>query len=70
MKHNERTKHFFIKIYLSFHSRKGQKFVGNREIDGEPYIQRREFFLSYIFFREPGDANACTPLQAVSSEMT
>ena len=40
------------------------------EIDGETYTQRGDFFLSHIFFREPGSANACTPLQAVSSEMS
>ena len=39
------------------------------EIDGETYTQRGDFFLSHIFFREPGGANACIPLQAVSSEM-
>ena len=40
------------------------------EIDGETYTQRGDFFLSHIFFREPGGTNACTPLQAVSSETT
>ena len=38
------------------------------EIDGETYTQIGDFFLSHIFFREPVGANACTPLQAVSSE--
>ena len=38
-----------------------------REIDGVTYTQRGDF-LSHIFFRESGGANACTPLQAVSSE--
>ena len=38
------------------------------EIDGETYTQRGDFFLSHIFFQKPGGANACTPLQAVSSE--
>ena len=32
------------------------------EIDGETYTQRLDFFLPHIFFVEPGDANACTPL--------
>ena len=40
------------------------------EIDGETYTQKGDFFLSHIFFREPGGVNTCTPLQAVSSEMT
>ena len=38
------------------------------EIDGETYTQRGDFFSSHTFFREPGSANAFTPLQAVSSE--
>ena len=38
------------------------------EIDGEAYTQRGDFLLCHIFFRESGDANACTPLQAVSSD--
>ena len=37
------------------------------EIDGETYTQRGDFFLSHIFFREPGGANVCTPLRALSS---
>ncbi len=32
------------------------------------FLYQRENFLSHIFFREPGGANACIPLQAVSSE--
>ena len=40
------------------------------EIDGKTYTQRGDFFLSHIFSREPRGANACTPLQAVSSETT
>ena len=28
------------------------------------------FFLLHIFFLEPGGSNACTPLQAISSETT
>ena len=38
------------------------------EIDGVTYTQRGDFFLSYIFFWEPGGVNTCNPLQAVSSE--
>ena len=40
------------------------------EIDRETYTQRGNFFLSHMFFREPGGANAWTRLQAVSSETT
>ena len=58
MKFNERTKHFFIKIYLSFYSQKSPQFVVCWEIDGETYTRRGDFF------RGPGGANACTPLQA------
>ena len=85
---NQWTKHFFIKIYLSFYSRKWRHYgsKGKRltkkeeekerahslslvlEIDGETYTQRGGFFLSHTFFREPRGANACNPLQAVSSE--
>ncbi len=32
------------------------------------YTQRGYFFLPRIFFLGPGDVNACTPMQAVSSE--
>ena len=39
------------------------------EIDGETYTQRGDFFLSHIFW-EPGGAKTCTPLQAVSSELS
>ena len=43
---------------------KGPQFVVSWEIDGETYTQRGDFFLSHIFFQEPGGANACIPLQA------
>ena len=42
------------------------QFVVSLEIDGETQIG--DFFLSHIFFWEPGGANACTPMRAVSSE--
>ena len=38
------------------------------EIDGETYTQRRNFFLSRIFFWEPGCAIACASLKAISSD--
>ena len=50
-----------MKIYLS--SYWGSLFVVSWEIDGEKYTQREDFFFPYLF-REPGGANACTPLQA------
>ena len=56
--------HFFIKISLSFYSSKGPMLVVRWEIDGEIHTQREDFFLSHTFYREPGGANACTPLQA------
>ena len=40
------------------------------EIDGETYTQRADFFLRHIFNQEQGGANACTPLQAISLEIT
>ena len=59
---NERT-HFFIKIYLSH-------FILEMVDDSvacERWVDRhilRERTSSHIFFRVPGGANACTPLQA------
>ena len=38
------------------------------EIDGEAYTRRGDFFLPHIFFQGQGGANACTSLQALSSE--
>ena len=71
--HNQRywtnETYLFIKnISLILLSKGAPLFVVIWEIDRETYTQRGDFFLSHIFFREPGDANACTPLQAVSSE--
>ena len=53
---------------ISFYSLKNPQFVISWEIDGKTYTQREDFFLFHIFFREPGGANACTPLQAVLSD--
>ena len=51
------------KIYLSFYSlKRPHNFLLVWEIDGETYTQREDFLLSHTFFREPGGANACTPL--------
>ena len=43
---------------------RGPQFVVSWEIDGETYTQRRDFFLSHIFFWKPGGTNACTPLES------
>ena len=43
--------HFFIKISLSFYSRKGHTvYVSLREKDEETYTQRGDIFLPHIFF--------------------
>ena len=63
-KFNKWTKHFLIKIYLSFYSQKGPWFVISWEIDGETYTQRGDFFLSHIFFQESMGANACSPTES------
>ena len=61
--------HEYIKnISLILFSKGAHSLLLVWEIDGETYTQGGDFFLSHIFFREPRNANACTPLQAVSSE--
>ena len=65
---NERNTLLYKNISLILFSNKAHSFLFVWEIDGETYTQRGDFFLSHIFSREPGDANACTLLQAVSSE--
>ena len=60
-KFNERTKHFFIKVYLILFSKGAHCLLLVWEVDGETYTQRGDFFLTHSFFREPGSANACTP---------
>ena len=59
---NEWT-HFFIKIYLSHFFLKRVDVSVVRERWVERHILR-EWTSSHIFYREPGGANACTPLQA------
>ena len=49
-------------ISLIFFSKRADSLLLVWEIDGETYTQRRDFFLSHIFFREPGGANVCNPL--------
>ena len=65
-------KHFFMKknISLILFSKGAHSLLWVWEINGEAYTQRGNFSLLHIFFLEPGGANACTPLQAVSSEKT
>ena len=64
--------HVYIKIYknisLILFSKGAHSLLLVWEIDVVTYIQRGDFFLSHIFFQEPVGANACTPLQAVSSK--
>ena len=60
---NERTKHFFIKRYIShFIVWKAPQFVVLWEIDWETYTRREDFF-PYLL-PGPVGANACNPLQA------
>ena len=46
--------HFFIKIYLSFYSRKGPQFVVRWERDGDTYTRIGDFFLSHTSSRNQG----------------
>ena len=55
-------------ISLILFSKEAQSLLLVWEIDGEIKTQRGDFFLSHIFFWEPGGVNACTPLQAMFSE--
>ena len=56
---SQRTKILLYKnISLKLYSRKGWCLCGVWEMGGERTSS------SHIFFREPGGANACTPLQA------
>ena len=65
------TRNTYIKnISLILFSKGAHSLLSVWKIDGETYTQRGDFFLSHIFFREPWGTNACTPSQAVSSEMS
>ena len=77
IKDNERTsiietKHTSLWKYISLvlFSKGAHSLLQVWKIDGETYTQRGDFFLAHIFFLEPGGANVCTPLQAVSWETT
>ena len=51
-----------LEKYLShFILEKGPRSVVSWEIDGETYTQRGYFFLSHIFFREPGVPTFASP---------
>ena len=52
--------YIYKNISLILFSKGAHRLLLVWEIDGETYTQRRDFFLSHIFFREPGSANACT----------
>ena len=67
---NKWNSFLYKNISLILFSKEAHSLLWVWEIDGETYTQRRDFFLSHIFFLEPEGANACTPLQAVSSETT
>ena len=63
------TRNTYIYKYIShFILERGPHFVASWQIDGETYSQRGDFSLPHIFFLGPRSANACTRLQAVSSE--
>ena len=61
---NERNTLLYKNISYTLYSRKGWCFCGVWEMDGETYILRERASSSHTFYREPGGANAFTPLQA------
>ena len=67
---NERNTLLYKNISLILFLKGAHSLLLVWEIDGETYTQRGDYFLPHIFFLEPGVANACTPLQTVSSETT
>ena len=66
--YEQRGTHIYKNISLILFSKGAHSLLLVWEIDGETYTQRGDFFLSHVCFLEPGGANPCTPLQAVSSE--
>ena len=54
---------FFIITYVSIYSQQGPLFVISKEIDGNTYTQRGDYFLSHIFFRKTAVAIVGTHLQ-------
>ena len=71
IKHNERTKHFFIKKYIShFILERGPQFVVSlRDRLGDIYSKRRFLLVPYLLPGARG-TNTCTRLPSVSSETT
>ena len=66
IKDNERTKHFLIKIYLSFYSRKGPQFVVSlRNRWRDIYSERGLLLVPYLF---PG-ARGCQRLHPLASRI-
>ena len=57
-------------ISLILFSEGAQSLLLVLEINGKKYTLRGDFFLFHIFLRESVGANACTSLQAGSSETT
>ena len=67
IKDNEPTKHFsYRNISLILFSKRAQSLLLVERLMERHILRERTSF--HIFFREPGGANACIPLQAVSSE--
>ena len=64
---NERNTLVYKNISLILFSKKRAHSLLSVEIQIERHIVRDRTSSSYIFFQEPGGANAYTPLQAVSS---
>ena len=63
---NERTKHFFIKIYLSFYSRKGPQFVvGLRDRWRDIYSERGLLLVPYLLL----GARGCQHLHPLASRL-
>ena len=58
---NERNTLVYKKYISHFILEWGPLFVVVWEIDGETYIQIRDFILSHIFFREPGVPTLAPP---------
>ena len=53
---------FYKNISLILSSKGAHNLLLVWQIDGETYTQRRDLYLSHIFFREPGAANALHPV--------
>ena len=65
---NEQNTHLYKNISLFLFLKGALCLLLAWEIDVETYTQREDFFLFHTFFWETEGANACNPLQAISSE--